>query len=88
MTGFFATQTEAATIMATSYLEGGWPSCEGRCHKGVCALRWDHPACCELPERDTCRVRSLGDEAPVNTRKQATADNGAHYDHGHLYCWN
>lgn len=32
----------------------GWPQCEGKCINGLCALRWDHPAC--------CAVRGTGDD--------------------------
>jgi len=42
--------TEAAAwVSGKPSYETEWPECAGRCYDGVCALRYDHPACCFVP---------------------------------------
>jgi hypothetical protein len=40
-------EAAARLSSAPSYLRE-WPSCEGSCVNGMCALRYDHPACCGI----------------------------------------
>lgn len=94
MTGFFATETEAAALKATlaSYHdddEHEWPMCEGVCQKGVCALSWDTPSCCKVPAREWRHDsrEAYGREAYVTGDDVATTQNGESYGHGRLYCW-
>lgn len=92
MTAAFATEAEAAVISAKVLHEDEWPPCEGKCHNGACALRWDHPACCTVPARRTpyygrSLKRSDEERAFIEEGTQADVSGGAYHDEGRLYCW-
>jgi hypothetical protein len=40
--------TAGAWVPVSPEHDQQWPQCEGRCTMGVCALKWDHPACCHV----------------------------------------
>jgi len=40
----------AAWLTGVPAYDTEWPECQGKCIDGVCALRWDTPACCHIPQ--------------------------------------
>jgi hypothetical protein len=93
VTAALTTEADAAAISAKVLHEDEWPPCEGKCHNGACALRWDHPACCTVPARHAPyygrSLKSSDEErAPNEEGTKANVAGGAYYDEGRLYCWN
>jgi len=72
---YIPTKDEVSAIMATPAYERGWPTCEGKCYQGNCALRWDHPTCCAV---------SRGDGKGAYSQSAATTQ---YRDDGDLLCW-
>jgi hypothetical protein len=72
------TAEEAAERLASapSYMRE-WPSCEGTCIDGVCALRWDHPVCCGIHRATHYDVDASA----------ASAGKG-HWEGPEWYCWD
>jgi hypothetical protein len=65
----------------------GWSECEGKCFSGMCALRFDHPACCTVPHgsRKHRHYESASD-AELAASGPADLAMGRWEDDG-LYCW-
>jgi hypothetical protein len=88
MQAYATTAAETASLTATRPTydrEGGrWPTCEGKCIDGMCALRQDHPTCCEVPRPGLYPSHKHGNllaEQAVHT-----AGGWDAYDSS-LYCW-
>jgi hypothetical protein len=66
-----------------------WPSCEGVCIDGVCALRWGHPACCGIHRAtyyehiETAAGQQLGTDNPTSI---SSWDEG-HWEGPEWFCW-
>ena len=84
-----ATEEEATALLMTAKPAYGWPKCHGKCLRGMCALRWDNPACCVVFERGEDYGRySVATEPQLAAQGTAgvSRQDSWHPDE-QLYCW-
>lgn len=67
-----------------------WPSCKGFCHNGMCALKWDHPACCSVHRAhyDSVDGQEGADAAADTASQDADALSSGHWEGRDWYCWD
>jgi hypothetical protein len=88
---YATTATEVTASLAatssTSDREGSrWPACEGKCIDGMCALRWDHPTCCQVPRPGLYQSSAKVSGSGLQAVHPAGAGEWDRYEPS-LYCW-
>jgi len=83
-----AEEARARLSSVPSYVKE-WPSCKGSCLKGVCALKWDHPACCSVHRAHYDSVDGqVGANAAADSAAQDAALSSGHLEGRDWYCWD
>ena len=85
----------AAWLTGTPAYETRWPECSGRCYDEICALEWDHPACCfVLPAEHGgggyMPRRHLRPDSPYTAALsdgQEDASLAGYWQSRDFYCW-
>jgi hypothetical protein len=84
-----ATEEEAAALLMVAKPAYGWPKCHGKCMRGMCALRWDTPACCVVPERgeDYGRYSATAEPQLAASATAGVSRKDSCHPDEQLYCW-
>ena len=84
-----ATEEEATALLMTAKPAYGWPKCQGKCLCGMCALRWDTPACCVVPERgeDYGRYSATAEPQLAAPETAGVSRKDSWHPDEQLYCW-
>ncbi len=84
--------TEAAAwVTGKPAYEHRWPECWGRCRMGLCALKWDHPACCYVRpsegDRDDSGEGNASPSTVLNEGKKAETTSAGYWHSRNFFCW-
>jgi len=84
-----AEEARARLSNVPSYVKE-WPICMGFCYHGMCALKWDHPACCSVHRSHYAAVDSQdeGVDVAANPFTQDAALNREHWEGQDWFCWD